>query len=192
MAIRKDAWSALGLVAWALTSCGAQAEPCEEPADDCGEGLVCNGAFDPPQCVEPGREDDPCRDHADCTADHACSCLWSSVDGERTCQRIPGEGEPCLEIDVPFLCLYAGCGCDWACQNGLVCNTSYEEPTCLQPAASGDPCAWSGHCQEGLVCWQDVCCRADCTGKECGDDGCGYPCGECPEGKQCKGQWKCE
>jgi hypothetical protein len=36
-------------------------------------------------------------------------------------------------------------------------------------------------CQKEEVCIEGVCCKPNCTGKECGPDGCGGTCGECPE-----------
>ena len=35
-------------------------------------------------------------------------------------------------------------------------------------------------------------CTADCAGRECGDDGCGHPCGECAEGYGCTAQGTCD
>ena len=34
-------------------------------------------------------------------------------------------------------------------------------------------------------------CVPQCTGKDCGDNGCGGTCGECPEGEICDGQGQC-
>ena len=34
-------------------------------------------------------------------------------------------------------------------------------------------------CVPGEICFEQACCLADCTGRECGTDGCGGTCGEC-------------
>ncbi len=47
----------------------------------------------------------------------------------------------------------------------------------------GEPCFSDGTCESGLSCNSDnICegCHASCTGRQCGDDGCGGSCGACP------------
>jgi len=47
----------------------------------------------------------------------------------------------------------------------------------------GKPCFSDGTCESGLSCNSDnICegCHASCTGRQCGDDGCGGSCGACP------------
>ena len=53
-----------------------------------------------------------------------------------------------------------------------------------------DGTAWNdiAGCKSGTVCdpVQGKCvCQAQCTGKSCGDDGCGGSCGNCAPGQQC-------
>jgi len=40
-------------------------------------------------------------------------------------------------------------------------------------------------CVAGETCFNGKCCHPDCTGLECGDDGCGGSCGDCPEDLAC-------
>ena len=51
-------------------------------------------------------------------------------------------------------------------------------------------CGTSGHngvCVKASGAKFGVCCTPDCTGKECGDDGCGGSCGTCPAPAICTG-----
>ena len=49
----------------------------------------------------------------------------------------------------------------------------------------GDSNCVCGRCFPDEVCNDGQCCKPDCEGKECGDDGCGSDCGTCPEGYMC-------
>jgi hypothetical protein len=65
---------------------------------------------------------------------------------------------------------------------------------CLAPLCPGNPpdtvCllqAGAGSCQsEYKFCVDDAGCLGTCEGKECGDDGCGADCGDCPPGMACE------
>ncbi|MBI4701308.1 MAG: hypothetical protein HY744_09140 [Deltaproteobacteria bacterium] len=113
-----------------------------------------------------GGSDDPCDDGLCCTVD---SCKES---GE--CANAPKE-----------------CPDGWSCQESTCecvegCGQFGEKPQC-----QGDVLFWceagSLHkedCKAGSrVCAAgapDYCCAPECTGRECGDDGCGRSCGTCP------------
>lgn len=49
----------------------------------------------------------------------------------------------------------------------------------------------------GKIIWEGTCkdncnpCKANCTGKECGSNGCGGSCGTCPPGEKCSTAGKC-
>ncbi len=85
------------------------------------------------------------------------------------------------------------------CSDGVFCNGEerFADGRCVQGPAP---------CDDGAECTQDACdeakrmcqhtptgscavcmasCDPDCTGKQCGDDGCGGQCGTCPEGQGC-------
>jgi hypothetical protein len=85
------------------------------------------------------------------------------------------------------------------CSNGIFCDGEerFADGKCLPGTAP---------CDDGAACTQDVCdetartcafnptgscavcmasCNPDCTGKACGDDGCGGQCGSCPSGEAC-------
>lgn len=58
----------------------------------------------------------------------------------------------------------------------------------------GEECTIDPECEgDNVVCQAGVCvCIPDCTGRECGADGCGGSCGECATGWQCGGEQVCE
>ena len=81
-----------------------------------------------------------------------------------------------------------GDGCGGSCGDcigGKLCNVSDH---CVCPSGQAD-CAETC-CNEGEQCHVDTgaCCVSDCTDKECGDDGCGNSCGQCPGGGQAQCQ----
>lgn len=47
-------------------------------------------------------------------------------------------------------------------------------------------------CEEGEKCFRGACCEPKCTGRECGDDGCGGTCGSCGNGIACLIGGTCE
>ncbi len=74
--------------------------------------------------------------------------------------------------------------CDSNTKNG--CETSLSTTTncgsCGNSCGSGESCV-SGSCQSS--------CTPDCSGKECGDDGCGGTCGECQDFEYCNSMGQC-
>jgi hypothetical protein len=92
------------------------------------------------------------------------------------------------------------------CSNGEFCDG--EERFADGKCVAGPP-----PCDDGAACTDDVCdpekrtcqhipsgtcavcmatCDPDCTGKSCGDDGCGGQCGTCPAGQACaQGVFEC-
>jgi N-acetylneuraminic acid mutarotase len=75
--------------------------------------------------------------------------------------------------------------------NGVEPECDGEERRCVN--VDVEVCAfgrWTslGACPSGTVCSFGDCvasCEADCTGRECGDDGCGGQCGSCEAGRAC-------
>ena len=103
-------------------------EPCDE-LGLCGLELVCNEAFDPPECRPPGLPDDLCARSADCA--FPFQCLEAAE-----CQALPGSGAPCTT--------------DSSCPEGLFCNTEFTPDACLPPGPAGTPCAQHEACLSGL------------------------------------------
>jgi uncharacterized protein (TIGR03382 family) len=66
-----------------------------------------------------------------------------------------------------------GCGPAGPCGNGQ-CEAD-ELENC-------ESCPEDCKCSGDKVCFQAACCLPICAGKDCGDDGCGGSCGDCPGG----------
>jgi len=81
------------------------------------------------------------------------------------------EGKDCGDDGCGGSC--GECGDNEECSQGQ-CGCMSGSVTC------GDSC-----CDAKSVCLDGECCTPACLGKECGDDGCGGGCGECPEGDIC-------
>ena len=132
----------------------------ESPTDGC-RGLVCGM-----EC---------------CTGDEVC------VDSSYCCFPDCG-GKICGPDDCGD---EFGCG---RCQSGEYCNSSgtdciseCDDYTCGSVCCE-DPCCGGDCCDSDEVCVEnDHCCRPNCSGRECGSDGCGNNsnCGSCDSGFAC-------
>jgi hypothetical protein len=156
-----------------------------------------------PGCSDPATQSSVCMIYQ-----HCCTSNWdmmcqqaaqnfglcsSATCGDQQC-AMPGEN-------------CATCPQDCGCNSPALCYTN----TCCTPMCSGrecgdDQCGGScgvcdlgqfcmdGTCEdltcaEGMCLREDLvcvpCCEKDCTGKACGDDGCGGSCGDCDDGNAC-------
>ena len=167
-------------------SCGE----CEDDANPCTDTA----------CTEDGScihlpNDFPCDDGNPCTAEDTCSV---SVCAGQLLPLNELTLEECLcEDDQDCALLDDGDSC-----NGIfVCDTGVNPSACVTDPASvpvcfdDNPCTSdscdpdvgclftpddAGDCGDGATCEDGKCvCSPDCSGKECGDDGCGGSCGEC-------------
>jgi pectate lyase len=84
-----------------------------------------------------------------------------------------------------------GEGCAAVCAlAGLACRESYEDVAGACAADTALPalgCANTGHTSDYCVCGRAGACTPSCTGRICGDDGCGGSCGACDDGERCEG-----
>lgn len=83
---------------------------------------------------------------------------------------VDGDGDSDRDSDLPPVPT-----CDPPCGEGETCVDEHCE-ACAHEICGGRCC------EDGELCSDDRCCRPDCTGRECGDDGCGGSCGECSGG----------
>ena len=119
-----------------------------------------------------------------CTNDNECAGLAWCISGQ--CQRLPTEGEPCLEGVIcapPFSCTYNTATCerprlvgescafeeDRSCLAGLVCFGEQ----CAQLGRVGEPCQNYSQCEAGLVCAGGTCDPAPSAEEPCMEFRCG-------------------
>ncbi len=154
-------------------------QPCTPPdnpllalADECAQGLYCNGEVCVDPCSKAG-EGQSC-EYSGCQDGLVCVFEYDPETGESSaiCVRPAGEGEDCL---------------DTACAEGLWCQSGYdpetqaETATCIKPAQQGEDCS-EKPCGEDLQCDYEsyTCVPAPA------DPGPGEPCmGYCAEGAWC-------
>jgi len=96
--------------------------------------------------------------------------------------------------------------CAWTiqpyfCLVGNICvpsGTVNPDNTCLKCLPNTTQVGWSAldngtDCGGGNACHAGVCCKYSCTGKECGNDGCGGSCGTCTvPGISCTADGQCK
>jgi hypothetical protein len=108
------------------------------------------------------------------------------------CRAELGGGDPCQDAAD---CADQPCQTK-TCQNGQCAYT----PVIDGPDPGGECGAnASGHCCEGVCCDLGatecnplgLCCVPNCTGRQCGPDGCGGSCGTCPAGQPCSEDGRC-
>ena len=125
-------------------------------------------AFDVPDAEEVGPPPE-CQSAADCPDDPPDVCY------ERFCVVATGACGYTPVLD--------GSPCDSnPCQNDQACFSGACQAGTPVSCKDEDVCTSDG-CDPAFGCTftpVDGCCTADCTGKECGDDGCGGSCGTCP------------
>ncbi len=149
---------------------------------ECKHGRICvDGA-----CRDAGSV---CRDDADCPSGQHCyggSCIVCDADGDGALgAQCAGEdcddGDPAVHPDARELC---GDGLDNDCD-----GATDPEDLCAERCQGVE-------CPEGWACDPDTgqcvpICEPDCSGRECGPDGCGGSCGECPAGQRCDREGRC-
>ena len=155
-------------------------QPCAFPesedlgfsADDCAQGLVCNGDV----CVDPcetAGEGEVC---LSVSCDEGLTCLYTFENDEEsaTCVRPAGEGEDCSQApcadDLDCDPLEATCvprppapsegePCNGFCDDDSFCDTSSTDPAqwiCVARRGEGEPCSDSGECRN-FQCEEGVC-----------------------------------
>ena len=180
-------------------------------SDGCGGSCSCPSSH---ECVDDDSDPPFCFDFdADCK--EICAGKWGAGTGaecgfiqafminsmsDKTlcdCGACP-DGQVCIsedEIDGGYCCTPDcdgrecwdnGCGgsCGTCPETSPVCVC--DEDDCSETACPNCPpeCeAPNGECDSALC---ELPCTSYCDGKECGGDGCGGICGECPEGYECK------
>ena len=126
--------------------------------DDDGKGF-CDSYFLEPHCGSPDDCSPKVCQNIDCVK---CVCIWTPKEDCCIEDADCGQAAPCEYVKcIGKKCMVFPADC------------SDDNPVSVD---SCDP--ETGECK---FCW------TECEGKECGDDGCGGSCGECPEGGICCG-----
>ena len=191
-------------------------EDCESCPTDCGCGvdaLCLSGICCTPDCVGQECGGDGCGGTCGaCTGDQQ-----ECVDGACLCQPActgidcgpDGCGGSCGACDDGIACT------DDACVDGLCAATigpffCFIDDACVPSGAENldnpcekckpaiDPEDWTPRedgvpCGATATCWQGACCDAvaNCAGKDCGDDSCGWVCGACGAYEVCDDDGLC-
>ncbi len=191
-------------------------ETCENCPADCGceEGDICLNEI----CCAPNCQSKQCGgDGCGGTCGACTGSQDACVDGACVCQGAcagldcgpDGCGGSCGACDDGIPCT------DDLCQGGLCASTigAYYcliEETCVPSGSENlvNPCekckpltdqeGWTPRedgvpCGATAICWQGACCdpAANCAGKDCGDDGCGWVCGACGTNEVCEDDGLC-
>ncbi|MCK5803167.1 MAG: hypothetical protein KAI66_10060 [Lentisphaeria bacterium] len=168
-------------------TCGAN--NCNTINDGCGGTMECGGCDAGETCNAGTCECDA--NHADCDSNGSCECDTS---GTNVCH----DSACCTPVDPcgAGICEWASDGCGnlvdcGGCGAGETCNAG----TCECDATHED-CDSNGSCEcdtSGTsFCHLSSCCTPDCSGKDCGDDGCGGTCGSCvPVNEVCNVSGQC-
>ena len=185
--------------------------------EDSGRALV--DSADQVDDVETTEECEQACAHMECGIVDSCFCGACPPDHLCSSENVCEEEE---NVDhCAKLCDFLGWACGEA-EPGCICGTCAQDDICaLGIECIQDPCpeacagkecgvvgAWyiglsciCGMCPEGNKCdyWTFTCtCTPQCSDPvagavyECGDDGCGGSCGECPPEAQCDEQHQCQ
>ncbi len=197
------------------TNCSADCGTCP---DTCGDGLcstqescvTCSADCGPCEqsCCLPG-QDPGCSNltvqKCVCAMDsYCCDVAWDSICAGEADQCGSCNGNCCLADSTP--------GCDdetieqcVCAKDPYCCNVKWDASCAADVTSMGcGKCGTVPVCGDGMcdatsgetctTCPKDcgICpCVPNCTGKQCGSDGCGGSCGTCPEGQTCSAQGTC-
>ncbi len=155
-----------------------------------GDGWKLCGDYDGNGCVEWGDvmycnsdeycESGECKTKTCATEEWQCYdnfCISPSqvCDGSNDCSGGEDEADCCINE-----CSYTG-------EKGCTGNSTklcgdYDSDKCLEWDVVS--CGSNFSCESGECVYNPI-CTPDCSGKECGDDGCGDSCGSCSGGEKC-------
>ena len=181
-------------------------EDCLTCPEDCGacEGTGCCQAHPAPGCDDQGIQNCVCEDDAYCCEEEWDGVCVDEVDG-LGCGSCGGQAPVCgngqCESGESCEACPQDCG---ECPGTGDCCQVHQSPGCNDPSIQNCVCQKDAYCCQ--TNWDDTCvedvesencgscggCVPDCTEKECGGDGCGGSCGQCPANQSCTGGGKCK
>ncbi|MBI5500800.1 MAG: hypothetical protein HY907_11200 [Deltaproteobacteria bacterium] len=139
-----------------------------EAHDDAGDGAGDRGDTATDGACRPGEE----------LCSGVCADLTTDPAHCGTCSTTCAPGEVCNEAHCASSCTGGLENCSGACV-----DLQTDEAHC---GSCADPCALHEECRSGHCT-----CVPDCTGRECGSDGCTATCGDCPAGRECGDDGRC-
>ena len=149
---------------------GEDCESCPEDCGNCQSNESCCLPHDTPGCADAAVQNCVCAMDGFCCNNH-----WDSI--------CAGEADECGSCTGDCCASNGSPGCDEESVEVCVCDL---DPFCcdvtwdnLCAGEAEDPC-------------NAICCFPDCADKQCGPDGCGGSCGNCPPGFSCNGAGMCE
>ena len=181
--------------------CGGNCGECE-PGNECLDGKCCsNPCVDEccdmqtvcfrQECCTPECEGKECGDDGCGGTCGTCNYHGECIDAG--CCDVPCDGLCCKaeEGEVCFVdsCCVPACddpekcgddGCGGSCGDCAAGKECIDSLCCESSLVCGGEC-----CEEMQVCFSNYCCTPECTGKECGEDGCGGSCGDCDPDVPC-------
>jgi hypothetical protein len=143
---------------------------CGPQPDGCGGTLQCGAC-------PLGGSTPSCHDGTCVSCPDACPATCGS------CVQTPDGATECAGTPVTF--------CQTACASDADCGG--DEPRCIVSSVdrvTGTTFSLPVTCNKpgavGICVGLAECCQPNCTGKHCGDDGCGGSCGSCGQCQQCQ------
>ena len=175
-------------------------EDCIICPEDCGEcqGASCCQPHETPGCDDPAVQACVCAEDAYC-----CEQMWDDICVDEVtslgCGNCGGDGPQCGngECEGGENCGVCPQDCG-ECDGQGDCCAPHETPGCNDPGIQKCVCDLDAFCCAEM--WDEICveeveaencgqcgeCVPNCDGLQCGGDGCGGTCGQCPPDKSCQ------
>ncbi|MEZ4265818.1 MAG: agmatine deiminase family protein [Myxococcota bacterium] len=152
---------------------------------------VDDGACESGKCAAPaGGYDGECKPN-DITHDVCWGPAWECAcnDCESGCTYVPGSTGACGNVTFEGCCTGAQVS---YCENGQVGGGTCPDSCGWDSQNGWYDCGFTGSDPSGANPRSCAGCTPECTGKTCGDDGCGGSCGTCAAGTSCNAAGACE
>jgi len=164
-------------------------EDCDACPGDCGCG--CGEGCAAGVCTFSACDGKVCGDDGCSGSCGDCGCGQGCIDG--ACVFEACDARACGDDGCGGSC--GDCGEHQACDDGVCVAVPWCGDGTCDLDERCDTCPDDCACGEGFACTEGACrpevCTPVCTGRQCGDDGCGASCGDCPKGQSCRPDGTC-